>query len=195
MHKERGWSGCGYHIFIDDAGRSWHGRDLESTPAAQSGYNTGSIAICCNGLHLSDFSQAQFGELRRICSEINEAHGGKMRFSEHNDVAAKACPVFNAYSVLGLDSDGYMAFDPGTDVKPSPSTIPMVPIELRLAQVGEGDKHPHVGLVQHLLGLEPDGIFGPATDWEVKKFQGAEGLTADGIVGEQTWDRLLDVGA
>jgi peptidoglycan hydrolase-like protein with peptidoglycan-binding domain len=61
--------------------------------------------------------------------------------------------------------------------------------------VGEGDEHPHVELVQRLLGIQADGIFGPATDREVKKFQDAEGLTADGIVGEQTWDRLLDVGA
>ena len=79
--------------------------------------------------------------------------------------------------------------------RPVPSTIPMVPVEVRLAQVGEGDEHPHVGLVQRVLGLDQDGIFGPKTDAEVRNFQKNEGLVADGIVGRATWERLLDIGA
>jgi peptidoglycan hydrolase-like protein with peptidoglycan-binding domain len=189
-HKERGWSGIGYHIFIDNAGRGWHGRDLESPGAHTSGYNTGTLGICVNGLHLSDFTEAQFDELRRICNQINEAHGGGMRFSEHNDVAAKACPVFDAYAVLGLDSKGYM----DGDVRLPPSTIPMLQMQVNLAQVGLGDRHGDVAMIQRLLEIKADGIFGAQTEAKVKEYQRAQDLAADGIVGRATWERLLGVG-
>jgi peptidoglycan hydrolase-like protein with peptidoglycan-binding domain len=37
-----------------------------------------------------------------------------------------------------------------------------------------------------------DGIFGPKTEERVRLFQGNENLTVDGIVGRNTWTKLLD---
>ncbi len=37
----------------------------------------------------------------------------------------------------------------------------------------------------------PDGIFGPATEAAVRRFQQEHGLEADGIAGEKTWSLLF----
>ncbi len=66
-----------------------------------------------------------------------------------------------------------------------------------------GDSGANVTTMQHLLRhrgytLTVDGAFGPGTDTVVKQFQTANGLVADGIVGANTWTKLvvtLDVGA
>jgi peptidoglycan hydrolase-like protein with peptidoglycan-binding domain len=54
---------------------------------------------------------------------------------------------------------------------------------------GRGD----IKAVQSILALpvaERDGIYGPRTEAAVKYFQRANGLVADGIVGQKTWAAL-----
>ena len=102
-HRQRGWSGIGYHFFIKTDGTLEKGRDLEKTPAAQAGHNRGTIAICLNGLKLSDFTSAQFKTLNELCSEINREYSGDITFWPHNAVARKACPVFDIYKELPIN--------------------------------------------------------------------------------------------
>ncbi len=47
-----------------------------------------------------------------------------------------------------------------------------------------------VALLQRALALEPDGVFGAATENAVRRYQRRQGMTADGIVGPATWDAL-----
>jgi len=59
-----------------------------------------------------------------------------------------------------------------------------------------GDSGPEVYAIQHLLKargyvLDADGQFGPITRAKVIEFQTDKGLTADGIVGPQTWHALI----
>lgn len=56
------------------------------------------------------------------------------------------------------------------------------------------DRHPAVGTVQGWLGLKVDNVYGPATEAAVQAFQRAEGFApedVDGIVGPQTWERMV----
>ena len=105
---QNGWSDIGYHYYIDTAGDLHKCRPLSVTPAAQKGHNTGTIAICLNGLVEYDFNEAQFTTLQMLCTEINAAHP-EMTFHGHKEVAAKDCPVFDYKKVLGLNDYGEMA--------------------------------------------------------------------------------------
>ena len=55
----------------------------------------------------------------------------------------------------------------------------------------KGDNNEDVKKLQVRLGIEPIGNFGPKTEEAVKAFQAANGLTADGVVGDGTWSKLF----
>jgi len=68
---------------------------------------------------------------------------------------------------------GEMKFDyPGTPVK-------------------QGSKGPSAALVQAVIGAKADGDFGPKSVEALKKWQTANGLTADGSVGPVTWKKMF----
>ncbi len=57
---------------------------------------------------------------------------------------------------------------------------------LKLGSEGEDVKK-----LQIKLGVDPIGKFGPKTDAAVKAWQSRNGLTADGVVGPNTWAKLM----
>jgi putative chitinase len=58
-----------------------------------------------------------------------------------------------------------------------------------------GSEGEDVKKLQEKLGIEAIGKFGPKTDAAVKAWQSANGLTADGIVGDGTWGKLFGTAA
>lgn len=60
----------------------------------------------------------------------------------------------------------------------------------------KGDKSANVLTVQHLLNARgistgTDGLFGDGTESRVRSFQSRSGLAIDGVVGPNTWSRLV----
>lgn len=53
-----------------------------------------------------------------------------------------------------------------------------------------GSRGTDVKTLQQKLNLSVDGIFGPVTEEAVRSFQKAKGVTADGVVGPNTWSLL-----
>jgi len=60
---------------------------------------------------------------------------------------------------------------------------------LKLGSEGEDVKK-----LQTKLGVDPIGKFGPKTDAAVRTWQAANGLTADGVVGDGTWAKMFTEG-
>ena len=56
----------------------------------------------------------------------------------------------------------------------------------------QGSKGGDVKLLQKYLGLFQDGIWGTKTTEVVKKWQAVNGLTADGIIGNKSWMKLIE---
>lgn len=56
----------------------------------------------------------------------------------------------------------------------------------------KGSKGDDVRMLQRVLSVYADGIFGVLTEEAVKQFQASHGLEADGIVGPKTWAVLND---
>lgn len=107
-HIERGFREIGYNFFIQKDGTVREGRNIERTPAAQQGHNTGSIAICCHGLKREAFTDAQRHSLKALCLTLNQLYKGGLTFHGHCEVSNKSCPVYDYKDWLGLDAHGRM---------------------------------------------------------------------------------------
>ena len=185
-----GWSDVGYHYFIRKDGKVQEGRPLEKTPAAQRGNNAGTLAICCHGLKVQKFTQAQYQSLVELCGEIRRAYDGEITFHGHCEVSSKACPVYPYQEVLGLDEEGYMNKEPNTSPRGQTDEVaPDLPT-LRLMARGESVRTLQSALRSKGHRVAVDGIFGRGTLEAVKSFQRSSGLSADGNVGARTWAAL-----
>lgn len=101
----------------------------------------------------------------------------------HYDVTAKKCPapfVDHPERFSNFKASVFHLLHP---VK----VAPKYPGHL----IKKGSKGNDVVLIQRELNIKSDGIFGSGTEKAVIKFQKANKLVADGIVGKLTWDKLF----
>lgn len=197
-HLARGFSEIGYHFVIDLEGTLIEGRSLEKIPAAQAGHNSGSIAICLDGLKKTDFTQEQFRTLNKLVDKIHSVDN-TITFHGHCEVDPnKSCPVFDYTLVCGLNYKGEKTYLGGyTNTKPMVKhdnvdtngyNASNLPPTVSLSSSGKV-----VELLQSKLGnINIDGEFGQNTFRRVTEFQLANGLTPDGVVGEKTWSILFN---
>jgi len=103
-HKERGWTGIGYHYVICNGnatlftknldGSVDHGRSLFEQGAHCKGHNHDSIGICLIGV--DEFTLAQYKSLKELCERLMEEYGiSSDDIYGHNEFSDKTCPNFN----------------------------------------------------------------------------------------------------
>lgn len=68
----------------------------------------------------------------------------------------------------------------------------MIPPTVRRGSTGHVVRKMQGLLVAHRETVAVDGVFGPATDRELRQFQARKRLGADGICGPRTWRALIE---
>ena len=188
-HLANGWVGIGYHFLVRKDGSVYRGRPEDTVGAHAGNNNYDSIGVCFEG----SFDRERMNEVQRkagaeLVAYLKDKYG-IAKVQKHSDVNATGCPGahFPFASIAGH----------GTEDKPAESAAGgFTAVFPQLAKGSKGDK---VRVLQELLlgrGYDlgtygADGDFGATTHRRVVAFQVANGLAADGIVGENTWRMLL----
>lgn len=101
-HRERGWSGIGYHFVIRLDGTLEPGRPLQTPGAHVAGHNARSIGICliggidAKGKSKNTFTEAQMRSLVTLLKDLRARYPAT-RILGHRDYpgVAKDCPCFD----------------------------------------------------------------------------------------------------
>lgn len=173
--EDNGWGRIGYHWVVFPSGHVYEGIGWARIGAHTAGQNTRSygIALAFDGdVHVPTPAMVQ--AVRELVSEaMRGVLTPDFRLAGHREFSPKSCPGDRVFPVLS-------GFDPrdGEELPPRHPVLRM------------GDTGPAVERLQRLLGIDPDGDFGPRTRTTVQQFQIDAGLSVDGIVGPETWGRL-----
>lgn len=195
-HLTNGWAGMGYNYFIAKDGIIYTGRDELQCGAHTQDYNTSGMGICCEGNYMIEtMPTAQKEALIELIKDIRNRYG-KLPIKGHRDLNATSCPGAN----LPME-EIVAAVERQAGTKPAQSTNKttqeVCEVNARVLDIGDDGKA--VQALQRLLigegyncgGFGADGVFGAGTESSVRAYQGAHGLSVDGIVGAKTWSRLL----
>ena len=188
-HLANGWAGIGYHFFVRKDGRIYRGRPEDTVGAHAGNNNYDSIGICFEG----SFDREQMNEVQRTAGAELVAYlkdkYGITKVQKHSDVNATGCP--GTHFPFKEISEGAAAGKPAESAAEG--------FTAAFPQLSKGSKGDKVRVLQELLrgkGYDlgtygTDGDFGGATRSAVVAFQVRSGLSADGIVGKNTWRKLL----
>ena len=209
IHKNKGWTCIGYHFYVRLDGSIYRGRQEDAVGAHAYGHNNTSIGICAEGnFETYSMNNEQKRAMIELIQYLKEKYPSITAIKKHKDVCATACPgrfypfdeIVNAVNeqpiikntfikeiqgVIGAKVDGIV----GTETM---SKLPLLSKTINA-------RHEAVKLVQkHLIELGyslpkygADGIYGNETVNAVKQFQKAKNLVVDGIIGKNTWKKLL----
>jgi N-acetyl-anhydromuramyl-L-alanine amidase AmpD len=188
-HLANGWAGIGYHFFVRKDGSVYRGRPETVVGAHAGNNNYDSIGICFEGNFMTEtMGGAQRKAGQELVQYLKDKYGIS-KVQRHSDVNATGCP--GTRFPFKAVSEGAAADKPAESAAGGFTAV--------FPQLSRRDKGDKVRVLQELLlgrgyylGIYgADGDFGAATWTAVAQFQAANGLTADGIVGEKTWRRLL----
>lgn len=189
-HLANGWVGIGYHFFVRKDGSVYRGRPETVVGAHAGNNNYDSIGICFEG----SFDREQMNDVQRTAGAELVAYlkdkYGITKVQKHSDVNATGCPGAH-FPFAAIAEEGGAADKPAESAAGGFTAV--------FPQLSKGDKGDKVRVLQELLrgkGYDlgtygADGDFGGATRGAVMAFQVRNHLVADGIVGKNTWRKLL----
>lgn len=183
-HLANGWVGIGYHFLVRKDGSVYRGRPEDTVGAHAGNNNYDSIGICFEGNFMTEtMCDAQRKAGQELVQYLKDKYGIS-KVQKHSDVNATGCPGKNF---------------PFQEIANGGAESVQGSVTVSFPQLSKGTTGSAVKLLQELLkgkGYDlgtygADGDFGNITLMCVKNFQSASGLSADGIVGKNTWNKLL----
>jgi hypothetical protein len=176
-----GWADIAQHVTLLPDGLFVTGRDFGRNPASITGKN--SKAFMMEMIGDFDINRDPFdGKQKESAIKLARYFDGKGKYIRfHNENSSKTCPG------TAIRKSEFVAEVQNKKVEPV-----RVPVTVRI-----GDNHPAVKILQEKLNAlgfkcgKVDGVFGAMTYQAVIKYQSTSGLTPDGVVGRQTWSKLL----
>ena len=105
--------------------------------------------------------------------------------------------IFQAPAMKGEKTETKTAKKQKVDLKGVAAALATLGEQVARRPLRRGSRSSAVKVIQERLASKgykcgyPDGIFGRKTDRAVRTYQRANGLVVDGIVGRNTWNRLL----
>lgn len=205
VHQEgRGWFDVGYNFLIDVHGNIYEGRGWTAVGAHCEGHNTPWLGVAFIGDFRSGHNTLTpkakaagawlYAEACRRARKVL-AYRGHQEMSG----AATECPGHQVMQWIEVRGPAIRSGSSTSTPGKHADTTWTERIVKDLPVLGKGDDGKAVTRMQGLLNiaggpnLDLDGDYGPKTETRVEAFQGAEGLTVDGICGPKTWAALLGV--
>ena len=147
-------------------------------------------------LNKKSHTEFYIGDGKDVKASINEKGG--TTGGQSGDQSGREIYVGNYYNYPWDAVLRYRPEEKTEEPKPAPATLPCF---VKLPELKRGDKGEYVRAAQALLNVRKcscgvygaDGDFGPATEAAVLAFQRRNGLEADGIVGNATWQKLMSM--
>jgi peptidoglycan hydrolase-like protein with peptidoglycan-binding domain len=125
-------------------------------------------------------SQGASGETVRTIQYLLNQAGANL--SVDGDFGANTKAAVRSYqSARGLEVDGVVG----------PQTWANLAVTIQRGSTGNAVRALQSQLTAHGFATTVDGNFGPATEANVRAYQGAAGIGVDGQVGPQTWQSLV----
>ena len=205
-HLANGWSGCGYHYFINKRGEIYKGRQDDTIGSHAKGFNSTSIGICFEGNFDKEApTQVQIDAGLELVEYLKKKYSIS-KVKGHGELMATACPgkLFPIERFRGAKenlvlsfqmaayTDGFKFPKYGCDGQYGGETEGVMKkciVKRRLIHKYKNATK----LAQRLLNVEQDGKCGPITTEAIKEFQKNNGLEVDGAVGLLTWSKLLGI--
>lgn len=192
-HVGNGWAGIGYHYLVRKDGTIYRGRPEDTVGAHAYGANSHSIGVCFEGNYQeeTDMPAAQLAAGQALVADIKR-RWGITKVIGHKDVSGSTTDCPGKYFPFAEMISGKAETTTNTTTKEETIMVETI-------MIGNGDRGNAVRSMQGALIAQgykcgsygADGICGAATVAAIKACQAANGLTADGICGPDTWGALL----
>lgn len=201
-HLNNGWSGCGYHFLVRKDGTVYRGRPENKLGAHTSNHNTGSLGICFEGaFNQETMAETQIKSGQELVTYLCDKYRLlKANVYKHKDFNSTDCPG-NNFPFETIQQGAKQT----VTVTQNNSIVDELKAECKKQGFSDypicrkGAKGNITKIIQRLLVSKGynlpiygcDGSYGNETVSAVKKFQLDNGLSVDGVVGKNTWNKFL----